>query len=296
MNMQSCPEMMTTAEVAAYLRLGERKVYDLVREGVIPCVRITGKLLFPRKAIDLWLMNHLESDAPLGADTPAVLAGSHDPLLEWAVRESGSGLALLLNGSGDGIHRLIANEAQAIGFHLVHEDGSWNDPARCGLGGLRDLVTIEWARRNQGLIVASGNPLGITDIPSLARAEVRVVRRPEGTGADVLLRDLLRQAGLEVTDLRVLAHRALTHDDLALEVRGGNADCGVGVEAAARRHGLDFIPLCQERFDLGMRRRAYFQPSLQALFRFARTERFQRQAAALGGYDLSNHGEVRYNA
>ena len=296
MNMQACQEMMTTAEVAEYLRLGERKIYDLVREGVIPCVRVTGKLLFPRRAIDLWLMNHLESDEPLGTDTPAVLAGSHDPLLEWAVRESGSGLALLLNGSGDGIQRLIANEAQATGFHLIHEDRSWNDPARCGLGGLRDLVTIEWARRNQGLIVASANPLGIVDIRSLARPDVRVVRRSEGTGADVLLRDLLRRENLDVSDLQVLDHCALTHDDVALEVRGGNADCGLGVEAAARRHGLDFIPLCQERFDLGMRRRAFFQPGLQALFRFARTERFHRQAVALGGYDLSGHGEVRYNA
>lgn len=294
--MQSSQEMMTTAEVAAYLRLGERKIYDLVRDGVIPYVRITGKLVFPRKAIDLWLMNHLESDEPLGADTPAVLAGSHDPLLEWAVRESGSGLALLLNGSGDGVGRLIANEAQAIGFHLVHEDGRWNDPADCGLGGLRDLVSIEWARRSQGLIVAPGNPLGIRGMHALTRPDVRVVRRPEGAGADVLLRHLLRLAGLAVPDLRVLEHRALTHDDMALEVSAGAADCGLGVEAAARRHGLGFVPLCEERFDLGMRRRAYFQPHLQTLFRFARTERFLQKAAALGGYDLSGHGDVRYNA
>lgn len=296
MNMQSRPEMMTTAEVAEYLRLGERKIYDLVRDGVIPCVRITGKLLFPRKAIDLWLMNHLESGQPLGADTPPVLAGSHDPLLEWAARESGSGLALLLNGSGDGVDRLIGDEAQAIGFHLVHEDGSWNDPAHCGLGGLRDLVTIEWARRSQGLIVAPGNPLEIGDIHALARPDVRVIRRSEGAGADVLLRHLLRTAGLDVSDLRVLEHRALTHDDTALEVSSGSADCGLGIETAARRYGLGFVPLCEERFDLGMRRRAYFQPGLQALFRFARTERFRQKAAALGGYDLSGHGVVRYNA
>jgi excisionase family DNA binding protein len=296
MNMQSFQEMMTTAEVAEYLRLGERKIYDLVRDGVIPCVRITGKLLFPRKAIDLWLMNHLESDEPLGADPPTVLAGSHDPLLEWAVRESGSGLALLVNGSGDGVHRLIANEVQAIGFHLVHDDGSWNNPARCGLGGLRDLVTIEWARRSQGLIVAPGNPLGVVDIHALARPDVRMVRRPEGTGTDVLLRHLLRPAGIKVSDLRVLERRALTHDDVALEVSGGTADAGLGVEAAAHRHGLGFVPLCKERFDLGMRRRAYFQPNLQALFRFARTERFRRKAEDLGGYDLGGHGDIRYNA
>jgi putative molybdopterin biosynthesis protein len=296
MNMQPREDLMTTAEVAEYLRLGERKVYELVRERVIPCVRVTGKLLFPRQAIDLWLMNHLESDERIVRDTPAVLAGSHDPLLEWAVRESGSDLALLLNGSGDGVRRLLANQAQVIGFHLIHEDGTWNNPARCGLGGLRDLVTIEWAQRTQGLIVAPGNPLGIREIRALANPGVRVLRRQEGAGADVLLRELLRQASLTLGDVHTLEHCALTHDDLALEVLRGGADCGVGVEAAARRHGLDFVPVCRERFDLGMRRRAYFQPHLQALLGFAKTERFRNRAESLGGYDLAGHGQVRYNA
>jgi len=296
MNMQPREDLMTTAEVAEYLRLGERKVYELVRERVIPCVRVTGKLLFPRQAIDLWLMNHLESDERIVRDTPAVLAGSHDPLLEWAVRESGSDLALLLNGSGDGVRRLLANQAQVIGFHLIHEDGTWNNPARCGLGGLRDLVTIEWAQRTQGLIVAPGNPLEIRDVRTLANPRVRVLRRQEDAGADVLLRELLRQASLTLGDVHTLEHCALTHDDLALEVLRGGADCGLGVEAAARRHGLDFVPVCKERFDLGMRRRAYFQPHLQALLGFAKTERFRNRAESLGGYDLTGHGQVRYNA
>lgn len=296
MNMQPREELMTTAEVAEYLRLGERKVYELVREQVIPCVRVTGKLLFPRQAIDLWLMNHLESDARVVRDAPAVVAGSHDPLLEWAVRESGSDLALLLNGSVDGVRRLLANEAQLIGFHLIHEDGSWNNPAHCGLGGLRDLVTVEWARRTQGLIVASGNPLEIRDVAALARSGLCVLRRQQDAGADVLLRALLTQAGMTLDDVHALEHCALTHDDLALEVLRGGADCGLGVEAVARRHGLDFVPVCQERFDLGMRRRAYFQPQLQTLLRFAQTERFHSRAESLGGYDLTGHGQVRYNA
>ncbi len=72
------PAYLTTAEAAAYLRLKERKVYDLVSQGVIPCVRVTGKLLFPRQRIDLWLMNHLEGDDAVSSPTPPVLAGSPD--------------------------------------------------------------------------------------------------------------------------------------------------------------------------------------------------------------------------
>lgn len=294
--MQPASELMTTAEVAEYLRLGERKIYELVRDQVIPCVRITGKLLFPRQAIDLWVMNHLEGDERLAREVPAVLAGSHDPLLEWAVRASESELALLLNGSVDGIRRLLGNHARVIGFHLIHEDGTFNDPLRCGLGGMRDLVVIEWARRTQGLIVAPGNPLKIHTIGDLARPGVRVVRRQQEAGADVLLRHLLEKGGIPLSSLAVLAHPALSHDDLALEVRNGHADCGLGVETSARRQGLEFIPLCQERFDLAMRRRAYFETEVQALLGFARTQAFAAHAGTLGGYDLSGQGRVWYNA
>lgn len=294
--MQPVSELMTTAEVADYLRLGERKIYELARDQAIPCVRITGKLLFPRQAIDLWLMNHLEGDERLTREVPAVLAGSHDPLLEWAVRASDSNLALLLGGSMDGIHRLLDNQARVIGFHLIHEDGTFNDPLRCGLGGLRDLVVIEWAHRTQGLLVAPGNPLDIREVADLARPGVRVVRRQQEAGADVLLRHLLVKADVDLSSLVVLNRSALSHDDLALEIRNGNADCGLGVETAARRQGLDFLPLCQERFDLAMRRRAFFEPQVQALLAFAHTTRFVTHADSLGGYDISGLGHVRYNA
>ncbi|CAN0591989.1 unnamed protein product, partial [Ectocarpus sp. 12 AP-2014] len=81
-----------------------------------------------------------------------------------------------------------------------------------------------------------------------------------------------------------------------LSIRQGEADVGVGIEAAARRQGLAFIPLQQEHFDLAMRRRHYFEPALQRLLAFARSERFVRRAEALGGYDVSELGEVAYNA
>src|SRR5699024_2554884 len=78
------PAYMTTQEVASYLRLKQRKIYELVRRQQIPCARITGKLLFPRQAIDLWVMRHLEGDRASAVSPPPVYAGSHDPLLEWA--------------------------------------------------------------------------------------------------------------------------------------------------------------------------------------------------------------------
>ena len=98
--------MMDTREVAAYLRLKERRIYDLVRQRAIPHVRATGKLLFPRAQVDAWLA--AKGAAPVAATRvrPPIIAGSHDPLLEWSARESHCGLAILAHGSRAGIDAL----------------------------------------------------------------------------------------------------------------------------------------------------------------------------------------------
>ncbi|WP_163557345.1 helix-turn-helix transcriptional regulator [Halomonas sp. NO4] len=288
---------LTTTEVADYLRLKERKVYDLVRQGQIPCTKVTGKLLFPRHSIDLWLMNHLEGDQPSQRPVPRVLAGSQDPLLEWAVRESDAGLALLCHGSGDGVQRLLGGEAMLAGLHLLDPgSGRYNAPEALGLSGMRDLVVVHWARRRQGLLLPPGNPAGVVALPDLARGDLVVARRQPGAGAERLLHFLLAEAGLAPEALAWAAHPALSEDDLALAIRQGTADVGLGVEAAARRHGLAFLPLHEERFDLALRRRSYFEPPVQRLLAFAREARFRDQAAALGGYDVSELGAVTYNA
>lgn len=291
------PDYFTTAEVAAYLRLKERKVYDLVRQGGMPCVRITGKLLFPRQAIDLWLMNHLEGDQQGALPVAPVLAGSHDPLLDWAARESGAALASLCRGSMDGVRRLLDGRAMLAGLHvLVHETGEYNQPNLLGLGGMRDLVIIHWAIRRQGLLLPPGNPRDVHGLVDIAQPGLRIAHRQPEAGADALFRWLLVQAGLDHGALALCPHPALSEDDLALAVREGEADVGLAIEASARRHGLEFIPLHREKFQLALRRRHYFEPPVQRLLGFARGARMQRRAEEMGGYDISGLGAVAYNA
>jgi excisionase family DNA binding protein len=293
----SLPTHLTTTEVAEYLRLKERKVYDLVSQGVIPCVRVTGKLLFPRQRIDLWLMNHLEGDDGASRPIPPVLAGSQDPLLEWAAKESGAELAMLCQGSGDGVQRLLDGRAMLAGMHIWHaESHGYNDPPKLGLSGMRDLVLICWAKRQQGLLLARDNPHRIARLEDITRPGVRLAHRQPDAGVSHLLQGLLARHGIDAKGLTWAPHPSLSEDDLALAVGQGEADIGVGIEAAARRQGLAFIPLQQEHFDLAMRRRHYFEPALQRLLAFARSERFVQRAEALGGYDISELGQVIYNA
>src|SRR5256886_14177694 len=86
-------DLLTTDEAATYLRLSERKLYELVATAAVPCSKVTGRWLFPKAALDRWVSAGLLTTAPLAHPAPPIVGGSHDPLLEWALRESGSGLA-----------------------------------------------------------------------------------------------------------------------------------------------------------------------------------------------------------
>src|SRR5687768_10960477 len=287
---------LTTAEICDYLRLKERTIYELVARREIPCSRAAGKLLFPRRLIDRWVESHVEMREFGVAAAPAIVAGSSDPLLEWALRESGAGLAALFEGSGAGLERLAAGEAVAAGIHVVAPDGGYNVQYLDVLAGVTDIVLLQWAWREQGFVVRGGNPLGLARVEDLAQKSPRIVRRQPGSGSELLLQMLMEKAGIPADTLQVAGRVALTESDIALAVAEGAADCGLAVRAVARRFGLDFVPLHRERFDLVLRRRAYFEPPLQKLFAFARTEAFRQRADLFGGYDVQALGTVEFNA
>lgn len=290
-------DLMTTAEVARYLRLKERKVYDLVQKRQIPCSRVTGKWLFPRHLIDLWVAESIELQPAGAAMPPPVVAGTHDPLLEWAMRESGCELALLTGGSEDGLQRLAAGKALIAATHILDaRTGAYNIPAVRAHCRFSDLLLIEWAWREQGLVVAHGNPLKIKTLADLPVRKARVVCRQEGAGTQILFRQLLAKAGVAYDKLRVLEAPALNQTELATAILDRKADAGMAVMAAARRFRLGFLPLHRERVDLVLRRRDYFEPPVQALLAFARTTGFAAHAAELSGYDISALGRVVFNA
>lgn len=294
--------MMNVREVAEYLNLKERKIYDLVRTGSIPCSRVTGKWLFPLHLIDEWVAGGVGGHAGGGtpqamkAPPPPVVAGSHDPLLEWALRDSDCGLALMPGGSLAGLERLLEGKAQVCGLHIFHpEKGEYNLQAMRQSFASAPMVLIEWAWRQQGLAVAPGNPLGITGLDGLRAAGARVILREPEAGTRLLFDYLLAKAGERPEDIAILPRVARTQTEVALAVLEGHADAGLCVEAAARQLRLDFLPLHRERYDLALRRRDFFAPPFQRLLRFAQGREFREKAADLGGYDISGLGTVHFN-
>jgi len=287
--------LMTTGEVADYLRVKERTIYEMVARQTIPFSRATGKLLFPRRLVDAWLEAQTELPAAGIAPSPPIYAGSNDPLLEWALRQSGSGLAVLARGSAQGLDDLAAGRAVLAGFHLLDpETGEWNRAAAQSHLPGTSHVLIHWARRTQGLITAAGNPLGISGLKDAAQRGLRFATRAGGAGSTRLFEVLLARDGLTMADLATVDRPAETHADLATLIETGEADCGLGLQAVAGH--LGFLPLVtDESFDLAMTRRDFFEPPIQTLLAFARSDSFARRAEHLGGYDVTDLGRVLWN-
>src|SRR6202043_426830 len=121
-------EFLTTSEAADYVRLGERKLYELVTSGAIPCSKVAGKWLFPRHELDLWVLSGMARPAGMiAADPPPIVGGSQDDLFEWTLRESGSGLASLTEDTARDVDRLQRAEVIAAPVHFHNDavsDGS----------------------------------------------------------------------------------------------------------------------------------------------------------------------------
>ena len=291
-------QLFTTSEAAAYLRLKERKIYEMVAEGTVPCTKVTGRWLFPKAELDQWLASSVTRPAGMTRPEPApIVAGSHDPLLEWALREGGSGLATLAVGSEAGLARFVAGEsiAAAIHLHALEEpEADANVAAMASRGDLQDAVLIGFCKREQGFLVAPGNPLEIGSIEDVIAKRARISLRPKGAGAQLLLLALLHRAKATLDRLNAAGLVSPTGPDIAQAVRAGRADTGIATRGVANAAGVDFVPIVWEHFDLVMRQRDYFHAPLQAALRFLQSADFAARAQELAGYELSDTGKVRF--
>lgn len=284
-------QYLTTRELADLLRIGERKAYDLASSGEIPCVRAMGKLLFPKAEIIAWLNASRSGPKVAEPPLPPIVAGSHDPLLDWALRESGSGLATYYDGSFDGLNRLSDRTAQAAALH-IHEPEGFNIQSLRDRMGNAPVILYQIAHRQRGLLLATGAPeiSGIQDLKGR-----RVILRQDSAASQHLFDAELGKHGLGREDLNALPICARTEEELAIAVRDGKAEAGFGLGALAGPYGLSFAPTHSERLDLAIWRRAFFEPPMQTLIQFLQSERFSERATDLGGYDLRNLGQIHHN-
>lgn len=286
-------EYLTTKELAELLRIKERKVYDLAASGKLPCSKAMGKLLFPREAVEAWIAGGGLGTPQRVSQLPNVFLGSHDPLLDWALRESRCGIATFFDGSSDGLARFEAGEGIATGLHLYDAGAEcWNTHITASRFAAMPVVLVEWAKRQRGLILGEGWQESIRSVSDLKGR--RVTPRQTESGAQAFFDHLLDCARLSIGDLEMTAP-ARTEADAALAVLEGKADAAFGLASFAAQYRLPFVPLIEERFDLLVDRRAWFEPPMQTFLNFCRTKTFLARAGELAGYDISGFGRVRFN-
>lgn len=295
------PQYLTTKEVADLLRVKERRVYELAGEGDVPHIRATGKLLFPREDLLQWL-HRGQSDLPV--ERPLVVAGSQDPLLEWAIRESGCGLALQFDGSQSGIDLFVEGKCVAASIHLLDKgETSYNQQAFQANCQSAACVLMQFTKRTQGIVSnqqlvtesnVSNHLAPNPSVKNLLQHSKLALRQP-GAGSRVLFDQLAQAQGLSTEEL-LCASVYRTENDAVTAVATGQADVCVGPESLAKLYRLSFHPLVNEEVDIIVDRKAWFDEPWQKFLDFCRTEAFLAKAAEMAGYDVSYFGHIKLNS
>jgi excisionase family DNA binding protein len=288
-------KLLTTREVAAFLKINEKKVYSLIQEGSIPCTRVVGKWLFPLDQINRWLEEQTELAKNI------LLAGSDDPLLLSLIEEFNRlhfPRHLVFHaalGSRRGLLSLAAGKSQIAGVHLFHPPtGEYNLPYAAVHLHDKSYLVVNLAYRRQGLLAARGNPLDIKGIADLARREVRFINRNEGSGTRYILDYQLTREGLPPLQINGYHREKVTHMEVGLMLVKNEADVGVGIEYIAKLLDLHFIPLVEERFDLVTMKDGFTAHPISDFFSLLEPEKLTLKTELFPGYDFRHCGSIMY--
>lgn len=228
---------------------------------------------------------------PAGEDV-LVLIGSDDIALGRLAQQAEVEMLVLSVGSLDGLIALRQGLAHLSSCHLLDSQSSeYNLPYVRHLFPERSMKLITLAHREQGLLLAPGNPRQIRGIPDLARGDVTFINRNPGSGTRLWLDLQLDKLGMAHELIRGYTRERRTHMDIAQAIAQGQADAGLGLAAAAGQLSLDFIPLFQERFDLVISAEKIEGLGYRQLMEALNSSAFRHMAEGLGGYDTAHTGE-----
>lgn len=227
-----------------------------------------------------------------------VVIGSHDPLLDEVadmlhLEDSSLFMSSSHVGSMGGIMAIRRGEAHAAGCHLLNtQDGSYNRSFMKKYFPRGDVKLVRCVGRQQGLMVARGNPLNIQKFSDIAAEGVRYVNRQKGSGTRILTDYLCKQENLDTSAIYGYDREELTHTSVAAQIVSGSADAGMGIYSAAKLYGLDFIPICIEEYDLIIPDHAWEAPMVRQLIATLKSDGFRDKILSLGGYTVENPGEI----
>jgi len=277
--------------VATPLPRGAGVLTSLVRADGLLVVPAGVEGHHPGEEVDIGLLRGLDE-----IERTIVAIGSHDLVLDLAasaLRAEDPAVTLASSnvGSLGGLVALRDGLCHLAGSHLLDPaTGEYTMPYVRRVLGNADVAVVRLVHRDQGLIVAPGNPLRLAGVGDLARPGLRYVNRQRGAGTRVLLDHQLAALGIAPADVDGYAREEPTHLAVAAAVAAGRGDAGLGILAAARAFGLGFVPVTREPYDLVVAGGAMDSPLLAPLWALLRSDRFQAAVTELGGYSAKEMG------
>jgi molybdate-binding protein len=277
-------------------------VYALVADKGLPASKITGKWLFPTHLVQQWVETHTINYPENGHLLPPyhgllILAGSNDPLLERTIGlfndQDADHVAVFGNlGSMGGMRALRQGRCHVAACHLLQDNEQEYNFDYATREFEKMPVVVNFCRREQGLLLAPGNPKGIRSVKDLARKGVRIVNRSLSTGTRLLFDRELTKAGVKAEKILGYDNEVPRHLDAGLEILAGRADAGPAIRPVASLLGLDFIPIRWERFDFLISKERFFDQGIQAFLALLHEEVFHRMADSYQGYEVSDGGRM----
>jgi len=300
-------EMMSTKEVAKYLGIHEKQVYALIKLKRVPCTRVTGKWVFPRKLIDEWI----DSDARIGLkearqkskriEGAYLASGSNDPILDMLqtyLKKSYPEFYIFSanTGSTEGLKALNMGYTDIAWSHLFDpKSGEYNIPfLSTYLPNLKPVV-VNLFHRDLGFITAARNPLEIRGFEDLAGKEIRFINRQKGSGTRVLLDHHLKRLRIPSSKINGYEREVYTHFEVGLSILSKEANVGIVTSAVSKLLGLPFIPIKRESFDMLLDQSTFFEKGVQALIEILNAKEFRDRVERLGNYDFQDSGKILYS-
>lgn len=204
---------------------------------------------------------------------------------------------LHFHGSLESLQALNAGDCDIAGFHIpVGELGRQMAPDYLRLLNSQTITLIYLVRRQQGLMLAAGNPLNIQSLADLQNPQLHFINRQRGSGTRLLLDQLLTAQQIDPAHVHGYVQEEFTHMAVAAMIASGAADCGFGIAAVAQKFALDFLPLCEEHYCLAIPKNRMQDNAVQAMLKTLQGADWRQPLHGLSGYDLSQSGQtVRFS-
>lgn len=300
-------ELMSTKEVAQYININEKQIYLLIKAGRIPCTRVTGKWLFPRKLIDEWIETSVQDGLKKvrkranRIEGALLAAGSNDPLLDillTVIKRDHPDFNIFSANTGSvrGLQTLNAGLTDIAFSHLFDpQTGDYNTPYLKRYCPDHQPVVVNLFYRQTGFLIVQSKSDIFKGWKSLTNKKIRFVNRQSGSGIRIMLDDELKKRDISAGDISGYDNEVYTHFEVGLSLISGEADVGIASAAVAKILDIKFQPIVSERFDMILDKNTFFLPAVQTFIETLQSEKFKNRVEKIGNYNFKDAGRIMHS-